>query len=220
MQKSESIKNIAKALAAFQAEVKNPANTADNPFFKSKYAPLSDILSIARPILSKHGLSILQSPSGDGQNVTVTTLITHESGEWIESEPLTLKADKATAQGAGSAITYARRYALSAMLGISSEDDDDGNFASGNKGNANPVNADKKPTAAKTTKATQKTDKATPAQLKKIYATANELKVSGDEMKNMMQSHFKKDSSKELTKAEASKLIEILNGLKEFAPTA
>lgn len=68
-----------------------------------------------------------------------------------------------------------------------------------------------------TTKATQKTDKATPAQLKKIYAMANELKVDSDEMKNMMQSYFEKDSSKELTKAEASKLIEILDGLKEFA---
>ena len=133
MRRSESIKNIAKALAQFQAEVRNPANTETNPYFKSKYAPLNNILNLVRPLLSKHGLSILQSPSGDGQNVTVTTLITHESGEWIESEPLTLKAEKATAQGAGSAITYARRYALSAMLGISSEDDDDGNFASGNK---------------------------------------------------------------------------------------
>ena len=142
MQRSESIKNIAKALAQFQAEVRNPANTESNPFYRSKYAPLSDILNLARPLLSKHGLSVLQSPSGDGQNVTVTTLITHESGEWIESEPLTLKADKATAQGAGSAITYARRYALSAMLGISSEDDDDGNFASGKK-QTNPVKADK-----------------------------------------------------------------------------
>ena len=79
MQRSESIKNIAKALAQFQAEVRNPANTESNPFYKSKYAPLNDILNLARPLLSKHGLSVLQSPSGDGQNVTVTTLITHES---------------------------------------------------------------------------------------------------------------------------------------------
>lgn len=215
MQKSESIKNIAKALALFQAEIKNPANTADNPFFKSKYAPLSDILSMARPILSKHGLSVLQSPSGDGQNVTVTTLITHESGEWIESEPLTLKADKATAQGAGSAITYARRYALSAMLGISSEDDDDGNYASGNKGNANPMKADKKPTAAKTDEnKTQKTDKATPAQLKKIYATANELEIPADEMKELIHARYGLESSKDLTKEQASELIDKLEKVK------
>lgn len=132
MNKSDSIKNLATALAKFQEEVKNPANTADNPFFKSKYAPLNDVLNLVRPILTKNGLSVIQSPSGDGQNISITTLLLHSSGEWIETEPLILKADKATAQGAGSAITYARRYAISAVLGISSEDDDDGNHATGN----------------------------------------------------------------------------------------
>lgn len=132
MNKSESIQNLAAALAKFQEEIKNPANSADNPFFKSKYAPLNDVLNLVRPILTKHGLSVLQSPSGDGQNIIVTTLLLHSSGEWIETEPLVLKADKPTAQGAGSAITYARRYAISAVLGISSEDDDDGNHATGN----------------------------------------------------------------------------------------
>lgn len=129
MRKSESIKSLAVALSKFQADVKNPANTEDNPFFKSKYAPLSGILNDVRPLLSKHGLSVIQSPGGDGQNIMMTTLLLHESGEWIESETLVLKADKPTAQGAGSAITYARRYALSAILGIASEDDDDGNHA-------------------------------------------------------------------------------------------
>lgn len=205
MQKSESIKNIAKALAAFQADVKNPANTETNPFFKSKYAPLSDILNLARPLLSKHGLSVLQSPSGDGQNVTVTTLITHESGEWIESEPLTLKADKATAQGAGSAITYARRYALSAMLGISSEDDDDGNFASGSN-NVTPIPEKK---------AAPRSDKATSKQLTKLYAMANNLKIPAEEMKELISIRYKKDSSKDLTKAEISELIDELTELEK-----
>ena len=133
MEKSESIENLAKALTAFQSEVKNPANTANNPFFKSKYAPLNDILKEIRPLLSKHGLSVLQAPSGNGETISVTTLLMHTSGEWIEACPLSLRADKPTAQGGGSAITYARRYALSAVLGFSSEDDDDGNAASNNK---------------------------------------------------------------------------------------
>lgn len=133
MNRSESIENLAKAFVKFQSEVTNPANTADNPFFKSKYAPLNEVLNLVRPILTKYGLSIIQSPSAQGDSVTVTTIILHESGEWIRLDPLTLKADKNTAQGIGSAITYARRYALSAALGISSEDDDDGNIASGNK---------------------------------------------------------------------------------------
>ena len=133
MKKSESIANLAMALANFQGEAENPKNTANNPFFKSKYAPLSEVINATKPLLSKHGLSILQSPSGDGEHIIITTLLMHSSGEWIEGEPLVLKADKPTAQGAGSAITYGRRYALSAILGIASEEDDDGNSATGNK---------------------------------------------------------------------------------------
>ena len=130
MQKSDSIAELAKHLAMFQAEVTNPANSADNPFYKSKYAPLNEILNLVRPILTRYGLSIIQAPSGDGENISISTVLLHESGEWIEFPPLVLKADKVTPQGAGSAITYGRRYALSAVLGISSEDDDDGNHAS------------------------------------------------------------------------------------------
>lgn len=127
MNKSESIKAIAEALTKFQGEVANPKNTATNPAFKSKYAPLGEVLNTVRPILAKYGLSVVQSPSSDGQDITVCTLLMHTSGEFIELDPLVLRADKATAQGAGSAITYGRRYTLSAALGISSEDDDDGN---------------------------------------------------------------------------------------------
>ena len=127
MDKSESIIKLAKALSEAQGEIKNPANTANNPFFKSKYAPLADVLNLARPILSGKGLSVIQAPGGDGEHITVSTILLHESGEWLEVEPITLKAEKITPQGAGSAITYGRRYALSAVLGIASEDDDDGN---------------------------------------------------------------------------------------------
>ncbi len=200
MRTSESIKNISKAMAQFQAEVKNPANTANNPFFKSKYAPLNDVLNLVRPILTKHGLSVLQSPSGDGEHIAVTTLITHESGEWIESDPLTLKADKATAQGAGSAVTYARRYALSAMLGISSEDDDDGNYASGTD----------KQNGKETSHTNATKQKATKAQLNKIFAEANKHNLSSDVMKELIADRYKKNSSKELTKADANDLIEYL----------
>lgn len=139
MNKSESIKNLAAALTKFQSEIENPKNTADNPFFKSKYAPLNDVLNVVRPLLSKHGLSVIQSPGGDGQNISINTILIHESGEWIEFEPLVLKAEKMTPQGAGSAVTYGRRYSLSAVLGISSEDDDDGNHASQNRKKNQPI---------------------------------------------------------------------------------
>jgi len=128
--KSESIKEIASALARFQAEVKDPVKDSDNPFFKSKYVELDGLLAAVRPVLSKNGLSFIQSPGGNGQDITITTLLMHSSGEWIEFDPLTLHAVKTDPQGAGSAITYARRYSLSAILGVAWDADDDGNKAS------------------------------------------------------------------------------------------
>jgi len=131
MNKSESIVKITAALSKFQAEVKNPPNSSNNPFFKSKYAPLDVVINTAKDVLGKYGLSYIQMPGGDGASVSCVTILMCE-GEWIESDILILKADKVTPQGAGSAITYARRYQLSAMLGLAGELDDDGNGSSGN----------------------------------------------------------------------------------------
>lgn len=214
METSESIKNISKALLQFQKEVKNPANTAYNPFHKSKYAPLNEILNDVRPLLGKNGLSVIQSPGGDGNNVEVTTFLLHESGEWIKSDPLVLRADKATAQGAGSAITYARRYALTAMLGISSEDDDDGNVASGKRLQDEQQPAPAKPETQKpaTNEKPRQTTTggATPNQLKKLHAVSKEAGIPADDMKQIMMAKYGKESSKELTKAEVSDLIDYL----------
>lgn len=135
MKTSESIKNISVALISAQAEISNPKNTAVNPYFKSNYAPLNDILNYVKPILKKHGLGVVQDVSLVEDRVTVSTMIIHESGEYILQTGASAKPDKDTAQGAGSAITYLRRYSLSAALNISSEDDNDGNSA--NKPQAN-----------------------------------------------------------------------------------
>ena len=133
MNHSESIKQIAAALAAFQSEVKDPARDGENPHFRSKYVQIDGLLAAVRPILSKHGLSVVQSTGGDGQDISVTTEIMHTSGEWIRTDALILKAVKADPQGAGSAVTYGRRYSLSAALGVAWDDDDDGNAASAPK---------------------------------------------------------------------------------------
>ena len=137
MIKSENIKEIAAALSKFQGEITNPLNSAKNPQFNSKYAPLQDILSLTRPILAKNGLSVLQSTTGDLENVTVSTMLLHSSGEYMETEPFILKGEQTArggakvlnVQGAGSMITYIRRYQISAILGLASEDDDDGNHS-------------------------------------------------------------------------------------------
>lgn len=133
MNHSESIKEIAAALADFQSEVKDPARDGENPHFRSKYVQIDGLLAAVRPILSKHGLSVVQSTGGDGQDISVTTEIMHTSGEWIRTDALILKAVKADPQGAGSAVTYGRRYSLSAALGVAWDDDDDGNAASAPK---------------------------------------------------------------------------------------
>jgi hypothetical protein len=138
--KSESIKELAVALNKFQSEMQNPKNTESNTFFHSKYAPLPDIINHIKPILAKCGLSIFQSVGGDGENISVTSMLIHNSGEYIESEPLKIKNQDqkgvSLAQAAGISITYARRYSLSAILGISSEDDTDGNTGSQQNGKA------------------------------------------------------------------------------------
>ena len=128
MEKSESIKNLTAALAKAQSVLSNAKNTADNPFYKSKYAPLGDVLDLIRPVLAKNDLSVVQYPSSqDGKAVSIHTMLIHASGEYIDFDPLTLTAEKITPQGAGAAITYGRRYTVSGIFNIASEDDDDGN---------------------------------------------------------------------------------------------
>lgn len=151
MEHSESIKNLAKALAKFQGEVKDPAKNEKNPFFKSKYVPLDALIEAVRPTLSANGLSIIQMPSGDGKTISLKTIILHESGEWIESDLFSLVIAKADAQGAGSGVTYARRYQLGAVLNIGWTDDDDGNSISGHEVKSTPA---PNPTPAPTPKPT------------------------------------------------------------------
>lgn len=130
MQMSENINELATALAKAQGEMKNAGKTSDNPFFKSKYADLAEILNAVREPLSKYGLSISQLYDGMGvpdKTITVTTLLMHSSGQYI-GNTANYPVAKADIQGVGSAITYARRYSLAAILGLSQEDDD-GNAA-------------------------------------------------------------------------------------------
>lgn len=91
--------------------------------YKYRYADLGDLLTGVRPILAKHGLAITQGVTNDGRSVAVVTTILHESGGSMVSEPLTLPG-AGTPQAVGSAITYARRYQLMAVLGLASDDDD------------------------------------------------------------------------------------------------
>ena len=132
MNKSESIKNLAMALNKAQAEMGGAAKDANNPFFKSKYADLGSVIRAIKEPFASNGLSYSQFPISEADTVGVDTILMHSSGEWIESR-LLLPMVKADPQKAGSAITYARRYALQAIAGIPSEDDDGNAASQGNK---------------------------------------------------------------------------------------
>ena len=128
---SETIGKLAEALAKAQGAMDNPARSAENPFFKSKYAPLSAITDAIRKPLSQNGLSYVQTVSMQSDIVMLTTRLMHMSGEWIESAMPLPHVGKP--QELGSVMTYFRRYQLSAIVGITADDDDDGNEASGNR---------------------------------------------------------------------------------------
>ena len=114
-----------------QAEMGGAHKGANNPFFKSKYADLSAVVQAVKEPFANNGLSYVQFPIEQGGRIGVETILMHDSGEYLSNE-FTVQLSKQDAQGAGSAITYCRRYGLQAIAGIPSEDDD-GNSASQNK---------------------------------------------------------------------------------------
>ena len=129
MKTSEKITNLTKALFEFQGKVTSVKKSAKNPHFKSNYADLSSILEVITPALQECGLFVTQHPHDD---VLVTTVYHAETGEYMQSEQVLRMKDGNNPQQQGSAITYARRYALAAIFNLNQEDDD-ANSASGHK---------------------------------------------------------------------------------------
>lgn len=136
MKTSESVKSLAAALVKAQSEFPAiPRNktvqvkTKSGGTYTFAYAPLDTIMERVRPTLKTNGLAFIQSLNGE----SLTTTLLHQSGEWMESDPLPIRVTDQGSQALGSAITYARRYALTAMLGLVTDEDDDGNSADGNE---------------------------------------------------------------------------------------
>lgn len=129
MNSSEMVNELAGALAKAQGQMEAAKKSSANPFFKSKYADLAAVIDAVRKPFSDNGLSYVQGTEIDDTDaIIVVTRLMHASGQWIESR-LKMKPVKADPQGIGSAITYARRYALQSIAGVPAEDDD-GNAAS------------------------------------------------------------------------------------------
>jgi hypothetical protein len=123
MNQSESINELAAAMAKAQAEMGGAVKDSANPFFKSKYADLTSVVKAIKEPFANNNLSYTQFPCAADGCVGVTTRLMHSSGQWLESSYM-LPMVKQDPQAAGSTITYARRYALQAMAGIPTADDD------------------------------------------------------------------------------------------------
>jgi len=128
MRTSDPFNEVLAAMAKAQRAMAPAVKDSSLPAFKSKYADLTAVWAACRVPLTDHGLCVLQDVTTDEHGVNVTTRIGHPSGQWIEFGPLTVPLTKRDAHGVGSATSYARRYALSAAVGVVT-DDDDGNAA-------------------------------------------------------------------------------------------
>jgi hypothetical protein len=128
--RSSDLKDLFAALAKAQAEMQTAELSAENPYFKNRYADLAAIVKASRPALTNNGLSIVQQLLTDAEgNNTLHTLLGHNSGQWIESR-IRIVPPKNDVQSMGSYITYLRRYSIAALCGIvASDEDDDGQLA-------------------------------------------------------------------------------------------
>jgi hypothetical protein len=194
MEKSLSIAALAKSLACFQGKMGKVKKDANNPFFKSKYASLGNILEAIQEPLSDCGLCFSQFPS---DNHGLTTILIHaESGEFLQSTYF-MKPTKDDPQGVGSTITYQRRYSLAAVLGLNIDEDDDGNAGS-------------QPSAAAQQKPAAREEDARPWLTEKQFNQAMERITNGEVgvfAKIDKAFKMKKEYKQQLTEAEKGVLV-------------
>ena len=207
---SSEIGELAAALAAAQGELEPATKNAQNPMLRNKYADLASCYEACRKVLPQKGLAVSQicMPCDKGM-VRVKTVLMHTSGQWISSE-CTLEAvgNKGVngAQAAGSAITYARRYGLSAIVGLVADEDDDGC-------NAGPNQKERVQQTRQQAK-TNNPDPMTKAQHSAVMAYlarrhGNDRQGYIDELSDFFGRTI--TSSAELTKSMASEFIDAIN---------
>lgn len=130
MKTSDSLKHFAPAFRKAQSEMEAVKKDSKNPHFDSKYADINSIIECVTEILNRNNLSFSQHPVSTERGVGVTTILMHDSGEWIQDSYALPLAKPGAQQGSG-AVTYARRYGLQSICGLRAYDDDDGNKAEG-----------------------------------------------------------------------------------------
>lgn len=190
--------SLAEALVAAQADMVPVEKTAQANY--GKYATLDSLISKTRPILNAHGLAIVQFPAVSelGQPV-LRTILSHQSGEQMSADmPLFLPSQNM--QQLGSAITYAKRYAWSAALGIAADEDDDGTHAS----------PDNQPAATQATATSNGSSTITEPQQKRLFAIAKTHALEADVVKRLIKEIGGVDSTAAIPKAKYDAVIEAI----------
>lgn len=221
MQRSESVANLAKSLSHFQSEVSQPKkNSTVSMSYKDsngqwrkkeyKYSTLDQLIENIKAPMKNNGLSFMQDvDTTDG--VKITTLLMHESGEYIQSSPVTFQITDNKPQTIGSLISYGRRYSLSSMLGLASEEDDDAAQAQ----HPQPV-----PIAPDGTKPQQGAG-ATPAQIRLINARIKEVAAAWEKdaaiVKQTLKANLQIESLKNLQRNQVDTAMQMLEGWQEQA---
>lgn len=209
---SQEIGELAKALSAAQGMM--DAARKDSKGNYGKYTTISSILEVVKDALSKNGLAVVQAPMPcESGSISLRTTLMHTSGQWIASQ-LNMKAENVSPQKIGSVITYARRYALAALLGVGQEDDD-----------AQAVQDEYEKRARKEEKqrvqqtrqqaAESNPDAPTPEMFRALMATLTERGCKErEEYLAELSAFFQREvkSSKELTRAEISEYLNACNG--------
>jgi hypothetical protein len=210
MEQSASITNLAAALVAAHAALSNVAKTADNPFFKSKYTPLDALIDHAKPVLAQHKLAVVQWVSSADSAAAVTTMLLHESGEWM-AERAEIAVSKADPQAYGSAISYQRRYSYAAVLGIASEDDD----ANAASGKSKTAPADTPPVSLEPEFGSDGTTKHSVKTAKRFFALLKENGVDAEKGKQHLKTRHELASFNDATEQQLQEAITALsNNLK------
>lgn len=147
VRRSPTIGKLVLAVSKAQGAITPASKDSKNPFFKNVYASLTSVWESIRKPLADQELAVFQPVTTSGRHVQVTTLLAHSSDEWIEQD-LTMRAAQETAQAIGGTITYARRYALSALVGATAEDDDGTSASTTLPAGMSHAGASSKPTEA------------------------------------------------------------------------
>lgn len=227
MRTSETLGKIAPALTKALAALENPPKTkkvtvkgktkSGQPYsYDYSYAALPEIMDAIRPILGKHGLAVMQSTETQDGFPSIVTKVLHESGEWISSDHLIMAPSQNDPQSAGSAITYGRRYSLTALLGLAADEDDDGQAGSlkrsesGSQGAPAGRQAPQGGGAKGGVGCSEKQSNMIFALAKEGYPDAAQYEAYMSYLKD----HYRVEHVRELSKSDAS---EAITGLKEGA---